>query len=98
MLWSAAAAQMAPLQLSFAQSRRLVRETMRAWQRTTEPTVRQALWEQMLTDVAATRPPQRKKPRPNEPRAKRRVPDVFPVLRGTRAQARLHLQEQVMKN
>lgn len=98
MLWSAATARMAPLKLSFAQARRLVRETMRAWQRTTEPTVRQVLWEQMLADVAATRPPRRKKPRPNEPRSKRTVPNVFPVLRGTRAAARHQLEEQLMKS
>ena len=97
MLWSAATARVAPLKLSFAQARRLVRETLRAWQRTTDPSVRQALWERLLEDVAATRPPRRKKSRPNEPRCKRRVPEVFPVLRGTRAQARQLLQEQLLK-
>lgn len=98
MLWSAASAVVAPLTLSFAQSRRLVRETLRAWQRTTEPAVREALWEQLLEDVAATRPPRRQKPRPNEPRRQRAVPVIFPPLRGSRAEARRQLEEQLMKS
>jgi len=98
MLGAAAAAAVAPLPLSFAQSRRLVRETLRAWQRTAEPAVRQALWEQLLADVAATRPRRRQKPQPNEPRRKRAVPETFPPLRGTRAAARRQLEEQLLKS
>jgi hypothetical protein len=98
MLWSAAAAAVAPLALSFAQARRLVRETLRAWQRTTEPAVRRTLAEQLLEDVAATRAPRRKQPRPNEPRRKRVVPETFPPLRGSRAAARRQLEEQLTKN
>lgn len=98
MLWSAAAAAVRPLTLSFAQSRRLVRETMRAWQRLAEPAVRQALWEQLLEDVAAAGRPRRKKKQPNEPRRKRAVPEIFPPLRGTRAAARRQLEEQLMKS
>lgn len=98
MLWSAAIAAVDPLRLSFAQSRRLVRETMRAWQRAAESAVRRGLWEQLLADVAATRPAQRKKPRPAEPRRKRAVPETFPPLRGSRAAARRQLEEQFLKS
>lgn len=98
MLWAAAAEQVAPLTLSFAQSRRLVRATLCAWQRTPEWTARLWLWQQLLADVAAARHPKRKQPRPAEPRRKRAVPEPFPPLRGSRAAARRQLQEQLMKN
>jgi hypothetical protein len=98
MLWSAAAAVVDPLTLSFAQSRRLVRETMRRWQRLAEPAVRQGLWEQLLEDVSATGPARRRKKRPAEPRAKYHVREMFPPLRGPRATARRQLEEQLMKN
>jgi len=98
MLWAAATAAVDPLTLSFAQSRRLVRETLRPWQRPGEPAVRQALWEQLLEDVAATRPPRRTKKRPDEPRAKYHVREMFPPLRGPRAAARRQLEEQLMKS
>jgi hypothetical protein len=91
MLWSAASAAVDPLRLSFAQSRRLLRETLRQWLRPAESALRQALWEQLLEDVAATSLPRRKKPRPTEPRCKRAVPESFPHLRGSRAAARLLL-------
>ena len=99
MLWSAAAAAVDPLTLSFAQSRRLVRETMRRWQRTPEPDGRFAQWAQLLVDVAATRPPRRTKIRPDEPRAKYHVREMFPPLRGPRAAARRQLLDaQLMKS
>jgi hypothetical protein len=98
MLWAAAAAAVGPLTLSFAQSRRLVRETLRAWQRTAEPAARRPLWEQLLEDLAATHPPRRQKPRPDEPRAKYHVREMFPPLRGPRAAARRQLEEQLMKS
>jgi hypothetical protein len=98
MLWSAAATAVDPLTLSFAQSRRLVRETMRRWQQLAEPAVRQGLWEQLLEDVAATGPARRRKKRPAEPRAKYHVREMFPPLRGPRATARRQLEEQLMKN
>ena len=98
MLWSADSAAVDPLTLSFAQSRRLVRETMRAWQRPAEPAARLALWEQLLEDVAATRHPRRKQKRPNEPRAKYHVREMFPPLRGSRAAARRLLEEQLLKS
>jgi len=98
MLWAAATAAVAPLSLSFAQARRLVRETMRAWQRTAEPAMRQTLWEGLLADVAATLPPRRKQPRPNEPRAKYHVREMFPPLRGPRVAARRQLEALLMKS
>jgi hypothetical protein len=98
MLWAAAAEKVAPLTLSFAQARRLVRETLRMWQRTAEPAGRRILWAQLLADVAATSPPRRQQPRPAEPRRKRAVPEPFPPLRGSRTAARRQLQEQLMKS
>lgn len=97
MLWAAAAAAVPPLALSFAQARRLVRETLRTWQRADPPAIRPALWEQLLADLAATGPPRRKKKRPDEPRCKRAVPEMFPPLRGSRVAARRHLEAQLLK-
>ncbi len=81
-----------------AQARRLVRQTLHAWQRTREPAVRQELWERLLADVAAASHPQRKKPRPAEPRRKRLVPETFPPLRGSRLDARRALNDSLLKS
>ena len=51
----------------------------------------------MLADVAATLPARRKKPRPQEPRAKYHVRETFPPLRGSRAAARRRLLEPLIK-
>lgn len=98
MLWAGTQAGVAPLTLSFAQTRRLVIAAVRDWQRGGRAPQRQELWAQLLTDVAATVPPKRKKPRPNEPRAKYHVRETFPPLRGPRAAARRQLREPLQKS
>ena len=89
---------MTPLTLSFAQTRRLVIAAVRDWQRGGPERLRLELWAQLLEDVAATVPPRRKKPRPNEPRAKYHVCEMFPPLRGTQAAARSQLLESLLKS
>jgi hypothetical protein len=98
MLWAGTVADTPPLRLSFAQSRRLLCEYLRTWPPPAIPAARLTCWERLLADVAATRPPRRKKPRPSEPRAIRHVPKTFPPLRGSRAAARRQLQEELLKS
>lgn len=62
-----------------------------AWRRWAE-------WERVCAEVGRARLPRRKKPRPSEPRAQYHVPQVFPPLRGTRAQARQLLKKQAAKS
>lgn len=49
--------------------------------------------ERVCQEVGRARLPRRKKPRPAEPRAQYHTPQVFPPLRGTRAQARQLLKK-----
>ena len=98
MLWAGTVADTPPLNLSFAQTRRLLCEYLRQWPHPSDPEERLARWERLLADVAATRPPRRKKPRPSEPRAIRHVPKIFPPLRGSRAAARRQLHEEFLKS
>ena len=98
MLWAAAEAGVSPQALSFAQARRLVRETLRDWARQPQAAARGELWEQLQADVAAARHPKRRKARPNEPRAKYHVRETFPPLHGSRAEARRQLQTSLMKS
>jgi len=57
-------------------------------------------WEQLqrlCAEVGRARLPRRLHPRPAEPRAQYHVPQVFPTLRGTRAQARRQLKKMAAK-
>ncbi len=57
-------------------------------------------WEELVracAEVGRARLPRRAKPRPAEPRAQYHVPQVFPPLRGTRAQARRQLRKMLAK-
>ena len=98
MLWAAAAARVSPQTLSFAQARRLLRETLRDWGRQPALAARAELWEQLQADLAAAGHPKRRKPRPNEPRAKYHVRESFPPLKGTRAEARRQLHASIMES
>ena len=53
--------------------------------------------QRISAEVGRARLPRRKKPRPAEPRAQYHVPQVFPALRGTRAQARRNLKKMAAK-
>ena len=58
-------------------------------------------WEELqriCVEVGRARLPRRKQPRPSEPRAQYHVPQVFPALRGTRAQARRNLKKMAAKS
>jgi hypothetical protein len=58
-------------------------------------------WEELeraCAEVGRARLPHRKKPRPAEPRAQYHTPQVFPPLRGTRAQARQQLKKTARKS
>jgi len=57
-------------------------------------------WEELqrvCAEVGRARLPRRRKRRPAEPRAQYHMPQVFPPLRGTRAQARRNLKKHVAK-
>jgi hypothetical protein len=57
-------------------------------------------WEELqrvCAEAGRARLPRRRRPRPAEPRAQYHVPQVFPPLRGTRAQARQQLKNAASK-
>ena len=54
--------------------------------------------EWLLAEVSRARLPRRRKPRPSEPRKQWHTPQVFPSMRGTRAQERRQLKKQQMKS
>lgn len=54
--------------------------------------------ERVCAEVGRARLPRRAKPRPAEPRAQYHTPQVFPPLRGTRAQARQQLKKLARKS
>ena len=53
------------------------------------------LW--LLTEASAARLPHRAKPRQNEPRAQYYEPQVFPKMKGSRAEARRALKKSLLK-
>jgi hypothetical protein len=59
---------------------------------------RQAEWQWLLAEVSCALLPRRKKQRPSEPRKQNYPPRVFPVLQGSRKQARQQLKKQQMKS
>jgi hypothetical protein len=100
-LMAAAAAQAgcSPAQLSFARVHGLLASVLTdmfvgsmsgqaAWQR--------LLW--LLAEASAARLPQRSKPRQSEPRAQYYPPQVFPKIKGSRAQARQALKISLAKS
>lgn len=54
------------------------------------------LW--LLTEAAAARLPHRRKRRPNEPRAQYHKPQIFPKMKGSRAEARRALKNAPLKS
>jgi len=96
MLCAALQKGISPLTLSFSASRR----RLEWWLRDLGRTVPQILvsWDRMLKELAQCRLPNRKKKRPAEPRAKRRLPTSFPSLVGSRVQARKKLARRAMKS
>jgi hypothetical protein len=77
-----------PLQLSFSSSARRIIDAL------IEGAGTQKLdWDRLLNRVSQCRIPNRKKPRPNEPRLVRMVPKKFGALRGSRQAARQKLQK-----
>lgn len=86
MLVAALEHQREPLELSFSGARRRLEQFLQRWAE--RRAGRQRAWKKLLAGVARCRLPKRRKPRPNEPRAVRRVPATFPSLWGSRAKAR----------
>jgi len=58
--------------------------------------LRRFLW--MLAEASAARLPRRRKPRVNEPRAQYYPPQIFPKMRGSRAQERHALKKMLQKS
>jgi len=96
---AARAAGCEPRQLSFATARtELVSTLATLWLDWLPPERREAQWEWLLTEVSWARLPRRKKPRPSEPRKQWHTPQVFPPMKGTRAQERRLLKKDQMKS
>jgi len=100
-LMTAAAAQAdcSPAQLSFANVRLLlVAVIAELWREGTTKTTRQQrlLW--LLAEAAAARLPRRAKRRQSEPRAQYYTPQVFPKMKGSRAEMRRALKKCALKS
>ena len=85
-----------PLCLSFSACRRRLESWLRDFGRTIIDVL--ASWKRMLAEMASCRLPKRKRPRPNEPRAKRYVRESFPPLVGSRARAREKIKNHKTKS
>jgi len=84
--------------LSFAAARTLLCGVLSLLWLSWVPAVRR--WEELqrlCAEAQRARLPGRRKRRPSEPRAQYHVPQVFPPLHGTRAQARRNLKKQLAK-
>lgn len=89
----------APSQLSFATVRtQLVAALAILWLGWVPELQRGQQWDWLLGEAARARLPRRKKARPSEPRKQWHRPQVFPPMRGTRAQERQQLKKQQMKS
>jgi len=100
-LMTAAAAEAGcrPVELSFSKVQGLLAmvltELFMAWM--SQPARhRRLLW--LLAEAAAAKLPRRRKPRPNEPRAQYYDPQVFPTIKGSRAEARQALTKSLSKS
>lgn len=91
MLCAAVHTQTHPLSLSFSACRR----RLESWLKDFGSTKRRAYarWHQLLAKMGRCQLPNRRKVRPNEPRAQRHLRQSFPPLRGSRASARTMLQK-----
>jgi hypothetical protein len=94
MAQAAHATGLTPLALSFARCWRRLLDTLRTLSVDASPTRRQATWQRLLERLARCRLPKRKKLR-IEPRAVWGRPQPYPRLKGTRAQARQAVLEQM---
>jgi hypothetical protein len=95
MVAAAAQAQICVQILSFSRSRQLFLTWLLRWVIRPREVLR---WQQLLADVALVRLPQRRKPRPPEPRAIRPFQKDFPKLVGDRASARKLLKKTNAKS
>jgi DDE family transposase len=86
-----------PLSLSFSWARRCLEHWLRQFGRRSKHQLC-SQWAKLLQQIARCRLPCRRKARPNEPRAQRHLRQSYPPLRGTRAQARKHLQKFCSKS
>ena len=85
-----------PLGLSFSACRRRLESWLRHFGRGKTQVL--PTWTDTLQAMGACRLPKRKKPRPNEPRAKRYLRESFPPLTGSRAQARKKHEKPALKS
>ncbi len=96
MLGAALQQGISPLSLSFSASRRRLEFWLRDFGRTIAHIL--VSWERTLAEIGRCRLPKRNQPRPHEPRAKRRVPQSFPSLVGSRVQARKKLAKRATES
>jgi len=96
MLCAALRHNLPPLTLSFSTCRR----HLQAWLSDFGCTLVEVAgsWKNMLNRLGKCQLPRRRKPRPNEPRAKRHIRESFPPLVGSRARARRMLKKLTMKS
>ncbi|MGA2557929.1 MAG: IS4 family transposase [Verrucomicrobiota bacterium] len=96
MLCAALKAGLKPLQLSFSAARRHFQHWLEDFGRGQIPGLRR--WKTLLVLVGQSRLPHRPLGRPPEPRAQRHVRQSFPLLFGSRSQARRQLKKYQPKN
>jgi IS4 transposase len=96
MLCAALQQNIPPLTLSFSACRRRLELWLHDFGRTPGDVL--VSWNRTLAEIGKCRLPRRKKPRPNEPRAKRHVRESFPPLIGARVQARKKLKNYATKS
>lgn len=100
-LMAAAATQdgCAPAALSFSKVQGLlvavITELFMHWM---SGSARQQRLQWLLSEASAAKLPHRRKPRPPEPRAQYRKPQVFPTIKTTRAAARRALKKALLKS
>jgi hypothetical protein len=86
-------------QLSFARARAVLYGALGIlWLQWVPARRRWGELERICAEAGRARLPRRVKPRPAEPRAQYHVPQVFPPMRGTRAQARQQLKNMASKS
>jgi len=96
MLCAALTGALSPLALSFSASRRQCKQWFDLAGQGSQTNRR--LWKRTLELILQGRLPRCRKPRPSEPRRRRRPPQPFPLLIGSRQTARDKLKHSLLKN
>lgn len=95
MLCATLTGSLSPLDLSFSASRRICKQWLALAGQGRQDSLQ--LWRTTLELILQSPLPRRRKPRPSEPRRRRRPPQPFPLLIGSRQNARDKLKLSLLK-